>query len=285
MAYISQGLIKNPAKILSNNAYSANVKLGGQNGFIKHLDLLDASTPLVLRPATVVVASVPTVFKYIPDGPLMFKTVFESFVTNITGIDFSITLDTSPAVNGNDGQPLDAPTDAKRTPISPSIVLPEISGNPFWTIFGNWIKIIRHPDTQASSLAGLIGPNVKLPPHVVSSYACDLLVIQYDSTLQPENIVDGFFITNVFPKTTGNFGLQKEMGTNIRPERTIELTGIMQNNENTKIVAQNVATILAYHTLDPDIAPPVVGNTSDIMENSSLAREAADIRNWNVLGS
>lgn len=286
MVYIPNGLVKDPPKLYSNNKYAANIKLGGQNGFVKHLELLDASTPLVLRQVTPIVASVPTLFKYMEDGPFIFKAVMESFMTNLSGIDFSYTLDTSQAVNGNDGQPLDAPTDAKRTTISPSGTWPEIVGNVFFNFFRTWMGLIKSADTAASSAAGLISPDIELPPHTISSYACDLLLIQYDTTLRPDNIVDGFIITNMFPKTSGNFGLQKEMGTSIRPDRTIDFTGIIQHNNNTRLIARNVASVLNLHRIDPDNAPPVDGNVSQIMENSSLLKEAADTAaTWNPVSS
>lgn len=271
MVYIPNGLWQNGSKLVSNGSkYVANVNLQGILGFMPRLDLIDASTPQVMRQANVVVASVPTLFQKIPNGVVMFKTIMESFVQNITGIDVGYTLETSGYPAGNDGQQLLAPLDAKRSPISPSFTFPEIVGNVIYNFMKNWMFMIRSPDTQASALAGLIDASVELPPHTISSYAADLLILQYDTTLRPENMIDGFMITNLFPTDIGTFGLQKEMGQSVRPDRTIQFSGIIQHNASTKAMAISVANLYGLHRVDPDSAPAVVSDANAIVANSGL---------------
>lgn len=250
--------------ILPTASIAGNVILGGQLGFGNNLPNIDAATPLVLRPIVPIITHVPTMFtNYAPNLALILKGLVETQTRSIDGIDLQYTIDPGTTPAGQDGQELNVPTNAKRAQVNPQFVLPELGGNLVWNFFRTWMRMIKDPDTQASSLAGLIGGSI-LTPHVLSMYTMDMLFIQYDTTLQPQNIIDGYFITSMWPNDIGTAGFKKQIGQSEVVERTIAFHGVLQHNDNTRSVAQNIAQLLQLHTIDYNYATPIATSIENV---------------------
>ena len=254
------GLIPNAGWLGTTDASSiADIDYGAQLGFGPNLPNLDGATPLVLSPIVGIVTHIPTMFAGIDGAPNTIKSLFERHPKQINGIDFGITLGTAETPVGQDGQMMHIPTDAKRTPVNPSFVWQELQGNLVWNMIKTWIYMIRHPDTQASMLSSM-NLNSSMAPMLASVYTMTLCFIQFDTTFRPENIIDAFFITNMFPTETGMGGFKREIAHSEPIDRTVAFTGIVQHNRNTKAVAQTMASMIGLHRANYEFAIPVGSN-------------------------
>lgn len=278
MPIMTGALTSNAGRLAAGDLMSvANIVEGGQYGFGNHIPNIDAATPLVLRPIVPVITHVPTMFQYLTDFPETLKALVERHTTRIDGIDLQYTLEDATVPSGQDGQELHMPTNARRAAISPSMAMPEIAGNLVWNFFTYWMRLIKDPDTQASSLAGVIPTGTTLQPHVMSMFTMDMLVIQYDTTLQPQNIIDAYFIVTMWPYDAGPAGYTKQLGNSEHQERTIQFHGVIQHNRNTRVIGQNIATVLKLHTYDYNFAVPAATDVESRVQGDGVAHEAAEI--------
>ena len=271
--YLPNGsFLSNTGSLIANVAPAVDVLVGGQLGYGNNLPNIDAATPLVMRPIVPIVMHAPTMFtRYAPSMATILKALIETQSKSIDGIDVQYTIDPGTTPAGQDGQELNVPTNAKRAQVNPQFTLPELSGNLVWNFFRIWQRMIKDPDTQASSLAGLV-PNItgNLPPHVLSMFTMDMLFIQYDTTMRPENIIDGYFITSMWPNDIGPAGYRKQTGTSEVLERTIAFHGVLQHNDNTRAVAQKIANTLQLHKIDYNFATPITQQIDPQILNTGL---------------
>lgn len=275
---MTDALLENVSNIASGDGSGkiSNIMAGGQLGIGNHLAKIDASTPQVFTPAVVIVTHTPTMFKSITKADAILKALIERHAKSITGIDFMYSLDTSPVPAGHDGQELQMPTNSKRSAVSPSFVFDEIKGNLVWNFFKLWMHLIRHPDTHASALSALFN-NQDFDPQIFSSFCMDICVIQFDPTMQPQNIMDSYFITNMFPTENGNAGFQREIANTQLQERTIPFTGVVQHNINTYRAGVAIADTLQLHKANYDLATPIATSIESKLSEMGNAEEIAEI--------
>lgn len=238
----------------------ANVIDGAQLGMGVQITRLDAATPLVFNPAVLVVTQTPSMWDNFPYAQKMLKSLVEQHAKSVSGIDVSYTLETATTPVGWDGQELKVPTRATRAAVDPSFTWQELTGNLVWNFIRKWIFDIQHPDTNASLMSAVIGDNSTgstngassniIKPWLMSSFSMSMLAIQFDPTMRPENVIDGFYYTCMFPTATGDFGLERTHGTTKAMERSVPFTGLVQHNDNTKWLAQEVATLLQFHKVN-----------------------------------
>ena len=241
----------------SPSSYIANLADGGQVGFGPLLANLDANTPPVYLPLQLVVTHVPTLFNYIENGTEIFKALFETHLVSMEGLDFSYSMEIDGTPVGRDGQMQNVPTKQVRSQISPTCMWPEKIGNVVFNLGRVWMNAMHDIDTQAASMAGIIPSGTALPPLVASMYAADIMLIQYDSTYRPENIIDAFALTNFFPTEIGSPGYQLNVIENHRPDRNFTFTAIVQHNSNTVNVAKSLATLTNLHLVNYQDALPI----------------------------
>lgn len=258
-----------------DSMYRANLAQGGQFGFGNHLKRIDAATPLVLMPCICIITHVPTIFRLIPGWPQYLKDLIELNCIAIDGIDIEYNMDTGQIPAGANGQQNRVPTTLKLNEVSPSFRFPELTGNCVWHFFLAWMKALKNPETQASTLAGIIQPNQYIKPLVSSDMCMDMLVIQYDITMQPENIIDAYFIMNMFPTSAGGAGYRKELGEASVPDRNIQMVGIIQHNQNTRGIGVNIARQLDLKTIDYNFAAPIATNVESGIQDMGLQYQAA----------
>lgn len=258
MARMNGSLIANGGRFgSSSTSYIANVVDGGQLGFGPLLRNLDANTPPVFLPLQLVVTHVPDFFKYIPNGADIFKALFETHLVSMEGIDFSLSMEIDGTPVGRDSQLMNVPTKQVRSQISPQCLWPEKIGNVVYNFGRLWMNAIHDIDTQASSMAGIIPAGTTLPPLVASMYSADIMLIQYDSTYRPENIIDAFALTNFFPTEIGSPGYTLNATETHRPDRTFTFSCIIQHNNNTVSVAKKLANLTKLHTINYQDALPI----------------------------
>lgn len=277
MPVMNSSLIANGGQFGSTTTSSiANVIDGGQLGFGPNLPNLDANTPVVYLPLQIIVTHVPTIFTYIDNGPEIFKALFENHMVSMEGIDYTYTMETDGTPVGRDGQLQHVPTKQTRSQISPVCTWPEKLGNLVWNFGKVWSNAMHDPDTQAASLASLIPAGTALPPLVASMYAADLMCIQYDTTMRPENILGAFAITNFFPTERGSPGYAYNATETHRPDRSFTFTGIVQDNDNVIASAKAIASLLNLHTVDFNDANPVITGIESQVEGDGLQYNIAN---------
>lgn len=260
----------------SPSSYIANLADGGQLGFGPLLPNLDANTPPVFLPLQLVVTHVPTIFKYIPNGIEIFKALFETHLVSLTGLDFTYSMDVDGTPVGRDGQMMNVPTKQMRSQISPVAMWPEKIGNVVFNFGRVWMDAMHDVDTQASSMAGIIPTGTALPPLVASMYAADIMLIQYDSTYRPENIIDAFALTNFFPTEIGSPDYQLNATETHRPDRNFTFTCIVQHNRNTVNVAKSLATLTNLHQINYQDALPIAQSIESELSGEGMQYQVAE---------
>lgn len=255
----------------------ANIVDSAQLGFGAHVPSIDGATPLVLRPIVPIVMHTPTMFDAVPNFSQNLKALVERCPISIDGIDPHLTIEAQSVPIGHDGQELFMPTNARREQLNPSFTFPDFNGMLTYNLFRYWQWMIKDPDTQASSLAGVIAPGTTLAPHVMSMFTMDVLFIQYDTTLQPQNIIDAYFITNMWPNDIGTPGFKLENATSEVPRRTINFYGVLQMNRNTRLIGQSVAEVLGLHLKNYDYATPAATQIESKLSDMGVQREISNI--------
>lgn len=277
MAVMNSSLIANGGPFAASpTSYIANVQDGGQLGFGPLLQNLDANTPPVYLPLQLIVTHVPTFFNYIPNGPEIFKALFETHLVSMDGLDFSYSMEIDGTPVGRDGQLQNVPTKHVRSQISPTAMWPEKIGNVVFNLGRLWMNAMHDIDTQAASMAGIIPVGTSLPPLVASMFSADLMFIQYDSTYRPENIIDAFALTNFFPTEIGSPGYALNAIESHRPDRNFTFTCITQHNNNTVAVAKSLATLTNLHQVNYQDALPIAQSVEAAIAGDGMAYQAAE---------
>lgn len=240
---------------------------------------LDAATPLVLPPATIVVLSTPAMYT-VDNKPtamsIILKDLFESHAKTVSGIDLTYANNATEAgPTGHDGQQFKVPTKTTRAPVDPSFAFQELSGNLVWNTFKKWIWDINHPDTYVS-MAQLQYPGA----WCMSVYSMTIMVLQFNVTGRPESLLDASVITNIFPTTTTEFGMQRTIGTMEAKERTITFSGIIQHNDYTKALGMYVADQLQLHTINYNVAPPTRSFITPELNGTGIDAAKSERRVW-----
>lgn len=276
MARMNGSLIANGGRFgATSNSYIANVIDGGQLGFGPLLKNLDANTPPVFLPLQLVVTHVPTFFNYIENGTEIFKALFETHLVSLEGLDFSYSMEIDGTPVGRDGQLQNVPTKQVRSQISPTALWPEKIGNVVYNFGRIWMNAMHDIDTQAASMAGIIPTGTTLPPLVASMYSADIMLIQYDSTYRPENIIDAVALTNFFPIEIGAPGYTLNATETHRPDRNFNFTCIVQHNNNTVAVAKNLATLTNLHAINYQDAHPIATSIESELQGEGMQRQVS----------
>lgn len=241
----------------------SNVSRSGQLGTGIRITKLDGATPAVFNPTVGVVLQTPSMWNNYPKLQESLKALMETHAKSITNIDFGYTLDTDETPVGHDGQTMKVPTRVQRGAVSPSATFIEYTGNPVYNLFRHWMFCIQHPDTNASILPAFNSDVSQIPAWYMSSYSMSMLFIQYDPSGLPDRIYDAAVIVNMFPTNIGDIGFERTIGTTQTKERTIEFTGLVQHNENTRELGVRVAEMLQLHKINYQFALPGLGGTAD----------------------
>ena len=251
------GLVTNAGQLgATDTSTIADLVNGAQLGYGPNLPQIDGATPLVLAPVVPIVTRMPSMLSNVLYAPEILKALVEKHAKEISGIDFGYQLESTSTPVGNDGQELHMPTNSKRTQVTPTFTWQEVTGNLVWNYILNWIKMIKDPDTQASALTA-INLSSAMSPMLMSSFTMDICCIQFDPTMRPENIIDAFFITSMWPTETGMAGWRRQIGHSEMIDRTIQFNGVLQHNRNTKVAGQIIADALGLHRSNYDFAVPI----------------------------
>lgn len=297
MTVLANALINGVANICNNQSATINdLTQGGQLGVGPRLPLIDAATPLTFSPVIPIITHIPTMMVPTDSSAsasgsnksmaAILKALVERHTKTITGVDFGYELEEATSYTLADGQDAKIPTKAKRTQISPNMTFGEVQGNLVWNFFRQWQMMIMNPDTHFSSMASLGNGNDNLAPFIYSYFCMDLLLIQFDPTMLPQNIVDCTFVTTMWPKTTGLINMKKEVGVVDTPERSIDFNGIVQHNSNTYAAGVAIAQLLNLHKENWQFATPIADSIEQDAADLGLQAEQTDIlSSFNLLNT
>lgn len=270
--YMTDAVIEQATSLgISPNVRVANAARSGQLGTGIRTTKLDGASPLVFNPAVGVVLTTPALFDQYPKWKEMVVSLIENHAKSITGIDISYSVETADTPVGHDGQTLKVPTRVTRAAVDPSMTFQEYTGNLVWNVFRKWIFAMQNPDTNMSSMPANISNTGDIPEWVISAYSMSMLFIQYDPTGLPDRIVDAVVIVDMFPTGTGDFGLERTINTTKTMERTIPFTGVIQHNENTRLLGMRVAEMLQLHKINMDFS--LVGYTGNTTATAAIDRD------------
>jgi len=244
---------------VSDGLRVANALDGGQFGTGMNLSLLDASTPQLFTPTVFVVLQTPSMYDDNPEFARLIKNMVESHATSITGIDLNYSLETQESPLGMDGQMLEQPGKTKRAAISPSFVWPEKIGNLAWNMVRKWIWDMQHPDSNASQ-SGMASPKDMVP----STYAMTMMGLQFPPTMESSQMLEAALYCNLFPKETGDLGLERGIGTAKNMERTIPFSGVVVHNDYTREYGKYIGSQLGLNGINYNskfVPVPEVQNT------------------------
>lgn len=287
MTELGNGALLNAVQKICNNPLATinNIEAGAQLGIGPHLPKIDGSTPLVFAPVIPIITHIPTMMRNVDNsisvgkyGSMagVLKALIERHAKTITGIDFGYEMEEASGYILADGQEVKVPTKNKRSAISPNMTFPEIQGNLVWNFFRTWMNMISHPDTHHSNMSPFTGLE-NLDPFVFSYFCMDLMIIQFDPTFLPQNIIDAAFVTCMYPKVTGNLGIKREVGTSDIQERSIDFNGIIQHNSSTFKAGRSIAEILMLHRSAFDCATPVADTIAADATSLGISREIEEI--------
>jgi hypothetical protein len=260
----------NNAKFVSDIAKGSTLGIG-----LKTISL-DAATPLVMPPAIIVVLQTPAMYDKDTVKIRTLKALLETHATNFSGIDVEYNLDTADSPLGHDGQPLQVPTQTKRSPISPSATIPEVTGNLVWRFFNNWVWNISDPDT-GQAFQHLANTSTNLP-FVSSSYSMTMAVIQFDPSRRPENIIDGAFCANMFPTSPGGpIGFERAIGTSNTRERNVVFSAHLRHNARTRDLMVEIAKELKLGSIAGKTGGmPTADYVKDFVKSSQILEDIAN---------
>lgn len=285
MTVLQGALLNNIANISNNQSATINdITKGGQLGIGPRLANIDAATPLVFAPAIPIITHIPTMFDKVENMGSILKSLVERHTKTITNVDFGYEMDEASAYILADGQEAKIPTKNKRSQIAPNMTFAEIQGNLVWNFFRQWMMMISNPDTHFSSMASIAGGDEDLDPYVYSYFSMDMLLISFDPTMLPQNIIDAVFITTMWPKTTGQLGMVREIATSHSPERSIDFSGIVQHNSAVYDAAVAIAKTLSLHKANFQLATPVATQVEDGIANMGVQAEIEEIMTSFKLG-
>jgi hypothetical protein len=261
--YMNDAILQKVTSLgVAPDAQVANLARSGQLGTGIRTAKLDGATPAIFNPVVGVVLTVPSMWDRWPKLQEMLKAVMETHAKSISGIDFNYSLETADTQVGHDGQTLKVPTRTTRSGVDPSATFIEYPGLPIYNLFRTWMFNIQHPDTNASMLPA-IADSTDIPAWQVSAYSMSMLFIQYDPTGLPDRIYDASVITNMFPTSIGDIGFERSIGSTKTIERTIQFTGLVQHNENTRELGYRVAEMLALHKINYQFSLPGLAGSTD----------------------
>lgn len=244
------------------NQRLANIIEGAQLGYGTNMPMFPAATPQVFPPTTIIVIRTPAFYDGSGDENTYMrrylKAIIESHAKTVSGIDFGYTLSTDEGPAGHDGQNRKVPTKTRRSEVSPSITFNELIGALGWRVFRKWMFDIQHADSPYGRAVSARTPRMS------SDYAMDLMLVQFDPTGLPENIMNAAYLTDVFPTDIGQFGYERNIAQSRAVERTIQFAATVLDNdavlEGARILTQTLsAAMVDFNKLNRRM--PIIGRS------------------------
>ena len=261
---------------IRESQWVANTNIGGQLGLGMSPANLDAAAPIVFPPVVPIVVHLPHMYDDNTTMHFIMKNMVECYSKSISGIGLNYQVDFDETPVGHDGQNVSFPKKTKRAAVNPSIEYQELIGNPFWNVHRKWITDFSDPDTNYSYIG--LKETIQVIP---SDYSMSILFIQFDLTGRPDNIIDAFIVSNMFPQETGDLGSEKNIAESRGIVRSVSYTGLIHHNDTIRTMAKEVAEAMNVHTIkyfkdNVTVQFGVEGHVDTAIQESGLAKEITD---------
>lgn len=256
--------------------------LNGVGGI--NLEYMDGSTPLVMNPVVAYVIAAPGMYVKVPYMQRFITELIQTRAKSITGIDLTYNLATDDSQVGHDGQSMTVYTNTTRGSVSPNITAQELPGMPIWNGCRSWMFHINHPDTKFAFVGIPDNEDLLFTSANVSAAVC---FVQYDATGRPDNILDGFVISNMAPTDIGPMGSERNLGEVRILDRNISMGGYMNHSDGTRNLAYEIALAMQYHKVDPfrsNLRPYGFKDINSALQNTSVQKDIADFLEDNTPG-
>jgi len=281
MPTMKDSLIKNVDYFAgkTNQVYS-NIIKGGQLGVGPRIPNIDAATPLVFPNALIIVTHTPDMFDEIPYANEILTTLIGRQAQSVDGISPNLTISEVDGYTMENGQPVMMPGISKYDQLTPTFTIKEVAGNLVSRFFETWIIMMSDPNTGYSKLSSVLN-STEIDPLVFSYFSMDIAVIQPDVTLLPKNIIDGYFLTCMWPKNNGGeLGVKREVGGDVEgKERSIEFNAVLQKSTSTYRACQTIMEMLKLHEANFDNQIPITTEIDHKLSDTGISAEIEEIVN------
>lgn len=272
----------------SDNSYIGNLIDGAQFGFAAHPEYIDGGTPLIMPPVIPIMVRSPGMMASLPQMLQMLKAMVERMPINIDGVDFTPSLETTTIPASPNGQMLTMPTNMRVEQTSPVWEIPEMNGMCVFQTFFSWMNMIRDTGTNASTLSDIAAylNATTIPPHVMSTFTMDVLMLQFDMTYHPDNLIDAYILSSMFPTSIGSAGYKRTYGENAPQTRSINFASVLIRDRNTKVIGQRIARVLNLHKQNSNFAAPITTDIESILQGMGYEAETAYMtKSWGPIGA
>lgn len=203
---------------------------GGQMGWAPNYTEWINNQQYIRNNIICVLLEAPTGFLSLPNPEYYVGTlraIMELHAIRITGLNATLTVETTETPFGAGGNMQEDPTKVTRAPSNVSIELNEKYGMPFSNFFSNWIRhLIRDPDSQYATVNTLSG----------TARVTDMLADRYSMTcafFEPDpshtRVLKAWIGTGMYPKTSGEIiGTRDITAGGEASNYTIDFAGIYQ---------------------------------------------------------
>ena len=240
----------------------------GMNGGIMDPNDLYQNMPAVYPASWFILTSAPRMYDNDPVMRLAIKNFFE-VTTKFSGMELSYETQMEAVQVSRDSQPFEVPTGINRAPIAPVFNAHELPGSPLWHLIYTWSTDIVNPDSgfgfhrMESGLAWT-------PENIAASG----FVIVPDMSGSKAGVQMAYYVTNLMPKNTGEFGGGERVpGPGKVVERSFNFSGFIHHNET--IVAQGAELFDAVQArkLDPNKIATINNTVAEnLLEAGALAK-------------
>jgi hypothetical protein len=265
MARLTETVLKDA--YADNAGLTLDVKYGGQFGYSPNLGYLDADGRIkaewisnkayVTRNLIPILIEPPRFFTLMPNPEKWvqtLKSLVETHVRTIEGINAGLTVETAEHPIGGAGEMMEEPTNVIRERTTVTMTFTEKEGMSIGRFLEKWIMYgIAHPETK-SALVGTL-PNYSADVDMLPDwYTMTMLFINPDITHR--RALDAWLVGGMFPKTNGeNIGkFDKTTAGDIR-ELSIEFAGFAQYNLGVTQYAQGILDSINLINANPYLEP------------------------------
>ena len=279
MSRIIDGVL-NKGELYAGNTPAANLKYGGQSGFMPNIGMIGAdgkryeewvnNSDYVRKNMIPVVLSVPGFLKLLPNSKEWietYKAVMELHYTAITGITTGLTVTTDESEIGGGGEFQETPTDVKMARSNLNYTFREKAGKAVSSFFRFCIRYgIMDENTKKPLITKFLSNLDEIGGmYTPDFFAGTILFIEPDTTQM--SVVDAVIMVNVFNKGDGGREMSRDVkiaGTT--KELSIDFSSITINNDGVLEFAQTILNELNVLNKipDTDMVLPTDGIDADV---------------------
>lgn len=265
-------LINGDSSITDGYARAVNPTLGGQNGFARKPAEWVSNADYVKQDIVGVVLALPKAMDFMPDAAArkqQLKALLELHVTNISGLNQSLTVEFNESIAGSSGEMMESVANVKRERSTPTLSLPNKFGKVVTRHISDWIRyLLRDEETEAPAIiaeqAYIDAQSPELLPDMISM---SMLFFEPNPNWTACNTA--YLCVNMMPR-----GITIESAKNKQDNKEVEIvelafTALTSVDKNVNALANSymsslVRTGLTGRTLSPALS----GITPDLQDDA-----------------